>query len=415
MMESITVGEATIYHAECQDVLPLLTDIDAIVTDPPYHLTQTSRGGHARTNNPCTPHGRHRIGDKGFMGKQWDGGDVAFRPETWALALNAMKPGAHLIAFGGTRTYHRMVCAIEDAGFEIRDQLAWIYGSGFPKSRNLVGDWDGWGTALKPAFEPIVLARKPIVGTVEKNVIQFGTGALNVDASRIPTSDKLGGGDENAETISSNNHEGWDRPWKHERAAREAHAERTRNNVARAESLGRWPANVIHDGSDEVVSLFPAEAGAAAPVYRRYADKFRNSYGAFSGDIDEEGSTFRGDSGSAARFFYCAKASKSERHIGFPDPGPQFKHGSTLRDVESAKTVGNNHPTVKPIALMRWLCRLVTPPYGLVLDMFSGSGSTGIAALDSGFRYIGVEREREYFEIQIRRIEEASRQSRLFA
>jgi site-specific DNA-methyltransferase (adenine-specific) len=349
---------------DCRDVLPTLEadSIDAIVTDPPYHLTAGSRGGHAPTNNPESPHGRHRIGDKGFMGKLWDGGDIAFRPETWEACLHVLKPGAHMLAFGGTRTYHRMVCAIEDAGFEIRDCIMWVYGTGFPKSLN-VGD--GRGTALKPAVEPIVVARRPLVGTTAENVAQFGCGAINVDACRVPIDDAAYAKNCSADRGHDDNR------------TRVADFSMT---AGHASQIGRWPANLAHDGSQQVLDLFPSKAGAIAPVYRRAADKFRNTYGAFVGDVDEHGSTFRGDTGSAARFFYCAKATKTDRGDG------------------------NDHPTVKPTALMRWLCRLVTPPGGTVLDPFMGSGSTGIACAAEGFDFIGVEREESYAGIARSRI-----------
>lgn len=331
-----------IYHGNCLDELKKIPDnsIDSIVTDPPYGLK--------------------------FMAKKWDY-DVP-NVSVWAECLRVLKPGGHLLAFAGTRTQHRMAVNIEDAGFEIRDMvtylydtneaaaalveslnpdqlkmldaafgrdgmLGWAYGSGMPKSHNLKGDWEGWGTALKPALEPITLARKPFRGTVAANVKEYGLGAINIAESRI-------GGDS-----------------------------------------GRWPANLCHDGSNAVELLFPAQAGAAAPVRRRNGDKFRNAFGTFKGNIDEQGSTFQGDSGSAARFFYCPKASKSDR-------GPE-----------------NNHPTVKPTNLMAYLCRLVTPPGGVVLDPFMGSGSTGKAAIREGFGFIGIEMDADYCEIARARIQ----------
>jgi len=229
--------------------------------------------------------------------------------------------------------------------------------------------WAGWGTALKPALEPITVARKPLgEKTVAANVLAHGTGGLNVDGCRVGTDGGTTRSDQAPYAAS-----GW----------RTGHKIETLN-------AGRWPANLIHDGSDEVVGLFPAQAGAAAPVHRRNSDKFRQSYGAFAGNIDEAGSTFHGDTGSAARFFYCAKASKADREQG------------------------NGHPTVKPTELMRYLCRLVTSPGGVVLDPFMGSGSTGKAALLEGFGFIGIEREAEYLEIARGRIQ-APAQGSLFA
>jgi site-specific DNA-methyltransferase (adenine-specific) len=391
-----------IITGDCREVMAALDSesVHAIITDPPYHLTQISRGGHARTNNPSMPHGRHRIGDKGFMGKVWDGGDVAFRPETWAAALRVAKPGAHLLAFGGTRTYHRLTCAIEDAGWEIRDCLMWVYGSGFPKSRNLEGDWTGWGTALKPAWEPIVMARNPLRGNLKSNIAQHGTGALNIDGCRIETDECLNGGAYTAEGGRTES------PSLRAGSGMNVPGKTTGREFIRP--AGRWPANLIHDGSVEVVSMFPTEAGAAAPVRRRNGDKFRNTYGAFSGDVDELGSTFQGDAGSAARFFYVPKASRTDRNRGIGGgEQPALGSGATMREKEDADWSarnGNPHPTVKPTELMRYLIKLVTPPGGTVLDCFAGSGSTGLAADIEGFDSILIELDPENAEVARRRI-----------
>lgn len=337
--------------------------VDAIVTDPPYHLTTGKKGGSGEASvNLDSPYGRSRIGT-GFMGMKWDGGDIAQSVEMWTEALRVLKPGGHLLAFSGSRTYHRMVCAIEDAGFEIRDQIMWVYGSGFPKSLNVEkaisesrgtavdsAKWEGWGTALKPAHEPIVVARKPLIGTVAANVLVHGTGALNVDGCRI------------------------------------------------GESGGRWPANLIHDGSDEVLAAFPQAPGQMADASSSGAPRAtQNTYGAMrkgrddepSADSDNEGAVGfkmkpgarRLDIGSAARFFYCAKASKADREDG------------------------NVHPTVKPTDLMAYLVRLVTPPGGTVLDPFMGSGSTGKACMREGFNFVGCELSPEYLAIAKARIE----------
>ena len=329
-------------HGDCLDGMRGLdaNSVDAIVCDPPYGLS--------------------------FMGKDWDHGvpGAAF----WAEALRVAKPGAHLLAFGGTRTFHRLACAIEDAGWEIRDCLSWLYGSGFPKSHN--GPWGG--TALKPAWEPILMARKPLVGTVAANVAAHGTGALNVDGCRLPTTDKLGG------SHVSSRAQGWDRPWKDDPDALERGRQRWAEADAKANALGRWPANVALD--EDAAAMLDEQSGerpgGAFPAHR-------NTSG-YSGGLNQgatpHGFRSMGDTGGASRFFYCAKASRSERGEG------------------------NNHPTVKPIALMRWLCRLVTPPGGLILDPFTGSGTTGCAAVLEGFRFIGFEREAEYVEIARRRI-----------
>jgi site-specific DNA-methyltransferase (adenine-specific) len=360
------------------------SSIDAIVTDPPYGLS--------------------------FMGKKWDY-DVP-GVEVWAECLRVLKPGGHLLAFAGTRTQHRMAVRIEDAGFEIRDMIAWVYGSGFPKSldvskaidkaagaeREVVGvagksgsvrnsmagdfaggeymstapatpeaqQWAGWGTALKPALEPITVARKPLTGTVAANVLEHGTGALNIDGCRVATDERIAahygtGGGAGHTTGKFNT------PYQVGDAGEH-----------NTQTLGRWPANLIHDGSDEVLALFPQSdhaRGNKTPT-KRGAPRVTN----FMAGSLAPTLTDPGDTGSAARFFYCAKASKADR------------------------SEGNTHPTVKPTDLMRYLCRLVTPPGGIVLDPFMGSGSTGKAAALEGFRFIGIERDPAYLEIARSRI-----------
>jgi DNA modification methylase len=365
-----------ILQGDCREVMATLPEcsVDAIVTDPPYDLTAGKKGGSgAASVNLDSPYGRARIGTGtwpgGFMGMKWDGTGVAFDAETWRQALRVLKPGGHLIAFSGTRTYHRMVCAVEDAGFEIRDQIGWLYGSGFPKSRNLDGDWQGWGTALKPAWEPIVMARKPLVGTVAANVLVHGTGAINVDACRV--------GDEAVEKGRAGRGE----------CESNALGKRLLGTKMREMQVGRWPANIVHDGSVEVIAAFPREAGAASPV--RGTEASRASVGNVTGERNRVPGAFHADSGSAARFFYTAKASASERADGL--------HTVTQRGR-------NHHPTVKPTDLMRWLCRLVTPPGGTVLDPFMGSGSTLKAAELEGFSAIGIELDPAYIEIAKRRI-----------
>ncbi|SAK98426.1 DNA methylase N-4/N-6 domain-containing protein [Caballeronia pedi] len=381
-----------LHLGDCLDVLATLADasVDSIVTDPPYHLTSNARGSH-KPGEATTPHLRARIGDRGFMGKEWDGGDIAQRVEMWAQCLRVLKPGGHLVAFSGSRTYHRMACAIEDAGFEIRDQIMWLYGSGFPKSRNI---GDGRGTALKPAHEPICFARKPLVGTVEANVLQHGTGALNIDACRVePTG---------------------------ESQARDGEASQARRyteqggtnfaalpGVRGGDPSGRWPANVIHDGSDEVLEAFPDAPGQIARSSSS-ARKTQNVYGAMvrgSGGIEPRAELDK----SAARFFYCAKASRADRNEGLPSSDvPAVTQGATMRDCETADWSarnGNTHPTVKPTDLMAYLCRLVTPAGGIVLDPFMGSGSTGKAAMREGFRFVGIDMTPEYVDIARARIE----------
>ena len=425
--------------------------VDSIVTDPPYEL--------------------------GFMGKAWDSTGIAYSVSMWRECLRVLKPGGHLLSFGGSRTYHRMACAIEDAGFEIRDQIMWIYSQGFPKSLNVSkaidarrasndvirpwlrslgsreqiadaagvtprqvdhwlgentpcpqtltekrfikicerfntspewaeemfaqigaklgtithsrsgGDdfgkipgsigvsktvevnaaateaakqWDGWGTALKPAHEPICVARKPLIGTVAANVLEHGTGALNIDGCRVELDGdyKCKPNGRPSQTGLFDNYD----PMK----------------ANQPDTVGRWPANVIHDGSEEVVSLFPQTSSGTGAVKRVSAAENEGNRGSALGAESRPAGTEMicyGDSGSAARFFYCAKTSKSERGLG------------------------NIHPTVKPLILMRYLCRIVTPPGGVVLDPFTGSGTTGIAAMREGFGFIGIELKPEYASI----------------
>jgi site-specific DNA-methyltransferase (adenine-specific) len=420
-----------LHEGDMRDVLRVLalTDapFDAVVTDPPYHLTSTTKrfGGAAAAPSQHGTDGLFARASRGFMGKQWDGGDIAFQAETWAAMLAVMKPGAHLVAFGGTRTFHRMAVAIEDAGFELRDTLMWLYGTGFPKShdagkaieallttggsapKNLrqrdMGDdyrphtlagtagygdgrmsrgadtdrnykaapgltmpeavaWQGWGTALKPAWEPIILARKPLAKTVAANVLAHGCGALNIDGCRIPTGDTLNGG-----AYSGGVRAGWGDAT----GSLGAGAARLAPG-AFAQPTDRWPANVLHDGSDEVEAAFaafgerPGQQGRARTGGAVYGSVAMGDKRAVT-NLPEP----RGDTGSVSRFFYSAKATAADR-------------------------AGSKHPTVKPVALMRWLVRLVTPPEGCVLDPFAGSGTTGAAAVAEGMRAVLIEREAEY-------------------
>ena len=357
---------ATLLLGDCLAVMPTLAacSVDSIVTDPPYGLS--------------------------FMGKNWDHGVPG--EHFWKEAIRVAKPGAHLLAFGGTRTFHRLACAIEDAGWEIRDCLMWVYGSGFPKSHNIKGDWQGWGTALKPAWEPIVVARKPLAGTVAENVQEWGTGALNVDGCRVAAvdfdpKDRLG-----ASKLMEN------RPWN----------ERERVRITEGNALGRWPANLIHDGSEEVVVLFPVTKTGSLKPYEQ-STRQGNAYGK-QPEIRQVNHV--GDSGSAARFFYCAKASKADRDEGCEGLKSSVEligaAGHKINPMTGKAVVDiprkNAHPTVKPTDLMRYLCRLVTPPDGVVLDPFMGSGSTGKAAMLEGFRFIGIEQSVEYLEIARARV-----------
>jgi site-specific DNA-methyltransferase (adenine-specific) len=397
-----------IHHGDNREVLKNLAEnsIDSVVTDPPYEL--------------------------GFMGKSWDATGVAYSVELWQEVMRVLKPGGHLLAFSGSRTYHRMAVAIEDAGFEIRDQIMWIYGSGFPKShdvskgidkqagveREILGiarmqpdirgnnyaqgqreyggdtvpqfitapataeakQWQGWGTALKPAHEPIVVARKPLIGTVAANVLTYGTGGLNIDGSRIGN-----------EEIVTTNGKGFAGSF-----------EGGVNDNGGSTHQGRWPANVIHDGSDEVVALFPDTTSGKPAGKKNIGNGYHGNFGSIA-------VTGFGDSGSAARFFYCAKASKRDRNEGLD--GFEAKLRNVRKGDENAIFTPNNlreknhHPTVKPTELMRYLCRLVTPPGGIVLDPFMGSGSTGKAAMYEGFEFVGIELTDEYLPIAKARIE----------
>lgn len=357
----------TIYRGDCRNILSLVVadeSVDSCVTDPPYGLR--------------------------FMGRKWDYQVPSV--DAWQAVYQVLKPGAWLLAFGGTRTYHRLVCNVEDAGFEIRDQVQWMYGSGFPKSAN--GAWGG--TALKPAHEPIVLARKPPRGTNAENFAQFGVGGLNIERCRI---DGVKGV-----------------PASPRRAAQGASYGDLSNDPATGSgwdpNVGRWPANVIHDGSDEVLAHFPEAPGQLADASSSSSRKTQNVYGAMKRGNEARAQLARGDSGSAARFFYCAKPSRAERDKGceqLPDREGGMRSETsgqhiTRRDGGDPKPVKNHHPTVKPVALMRYLVRLVTPPGGVVLDPYLGSGTTALAAKLEGLSCIGCEREAEYIDIAQRRL-----------
>jgi len=414
--------------------------IDSIVTDPPYEL--------------------------GFMGKKWDNSGIAYNIEMWKECLRVLKPGGYLLAFGGTRTSHRMVCAIEDAGFEIRDSILWLYGSGFPKSMNigkeidklqgaereLIGEYkwpdggkrnteehsksegnvhyghdkgmkrevtkgnseyEGWGTALKPAHEPICVARKPIEEkTVAQNVLKWGTGGINIDGCRIELTGnnndpRLGGkGDWSSSKMAKNVYEGG---YAGERVG--------------SSELGRFPANIILDPftAGELDKQAP-EAGAFAKVKKGHSGKSKGIYGDYASRGDD-GDTFYDDKGGCSRFFYIAKADKDERNDGlyqFEDKflaginqaKAELKRGNTEfkgeGDGESGwsevKATKNNHPTIKPKKLIQYLQRLVTPKGGITYDPFGGSGTSALSAQNEGFQWILSEISLEYCDIASKRI-----------
>lgn len=334
--ETLLGGAITLHCGDCLAVLDELpaNSVDSVVTDPPYHLTSiVSRYG-AKDSKPAKHQksGLFKRAGAGFMGKQWDGGDIAFDPDTWARVLRVLKPGGYILAFASTKGFGRMSVALEDAGFITHPMIAWVFSTGFPKAARIQADgfeaFRYGGQSLKPALEPVYMGQKPFESGLNgtQNIVKHGTGAVNIEGCRV--------GDVN----------------------------------------GRWPANLIHDGSDEVIEAFPGAPGALGRVRPDSARKTATVYGQFAGN---SASIPRGDKGSAARFFYSAKATKKER-------------------------AGSKHPTVKPLTLMRYLVRLVTPPGGTVLDPFAGTGSTGIAALHEEMSAVLIERETEY-QADIRR------------
>ena len=462
-----------IYNEDCIIGMKLLDDnsVDSIVTDPPYGL--------------------------GFMGKQWDTydktqfgrkgnegnndlknkknfnvlpryrSDNSFYEFSYAWSKEAyrvLKPGGHLLSFGGTRTYHRMACAIEDAGFEIRDMINWVYGSGFPKSLNIgkaidkmqgneredlgmydprsnfdnfnrqdrpignqqvvnsntsklnltkgTSEFEGWGTALKPAHEPIVVARKPLgEKTVAENVLKYGTGGINIDDCRIDVD--LNNEGSNAKRIDKT-YNGKSAIWNNA----------NKSTTFDGYSKGRFPSNIIHNGSEEVLKEFAkaGECGAFAPVKSGQKEWGGNIYHKFKTSGDNGKTFYKDGLGTPARFFYCAKASKSERNQGLEgfeeiQTDNSRKEGNPGGDNprnRGVNKVKNNHPTVKPLKLMEYLVRLVTPKGGIVLDPFIGSGTTGMAAKFQDFNYIGFDITKEYCKIAEARIKSVDRQKRLF-
>jgi len=426
VIPAVEVGGARVFLGDCREVLKHLPDnsVDSVVTDPPYELN--------------------------FMNRKWDNTGVAYDVTVWQECLRVLKPGGHVLAFGGSRTWHRLAVAVEDAGFELRDSIAWLYGSGFPKSldvskaidknlgaerevvgqrvaRVVVGDdktsargrafgklethfidetspatseakaWEGWGTALKPAFEPVVVGRKPLVGTVAENVLEWGVGGLNIGGSRIGTT---------VETWpSSRNYSSAEMSRPGSTNASDAETQKTGPAPA-----GRWPANVILD--EVTAGLLDEQSGVLKPATTRTpATQDSINRAMFGGG---NAGPLYGDTGGASRFFYVAKASKRDRNEGLEDletvEGKRTMSGG--EDTRGRPTPVNNnfHPTVKPTQLMRYLIKLVTPAGGVVLDPFTGSGSTGKAALLDGYQFVGAELTEEYLPIIEGRLRWASEQ-----
>lgn len=456
--------QVTLHHGDCLDVLRaddygydwnlgyrsarMFPDcsVDAVITDPPYGIAfmgkawdQPGEFGSARLRTGGENKRRgHK--DAALNAGLYDLSPAAMLNfQRWCTAwatecLRILKPGGHLLAFGGSRTWHRLSSGIEDAGFETRDSIAWLYGSGFPKSldvskaidkaagaeRGVVGThhrhgggsavsgsmlgslgtdselpltapatvaakrWQGWGTALKPSFEPIVVARKPLAGTVAANVLEHGTGALNIDACRIPTGDKLGGG---STTRGQRMKDGWHRPWMDDPDMVAANAERSRASVARSEELGRWPTNVVLD--EHQAEALDRQTGVLHSGTMRAGTERQPRAGGTIYGADTR--TFAaadtyGDSGGASRFF------------------PVFRYEAKAPTSERPNADGVQHPTVKPLDLMRWLVRLVTPVGAVVLEPFAGSGTTAEACILEDRRCIAIEREAEYLPLIVSRL-----------
>jgi len=421
---------------DCRNVLACMADdsVDSVVTDPPYHLTSiVKRFGPGAKAARFGTNGAFSRASRGFMGQEWDGGDIAFDPSLWAEILRVLKPGGHVAAFGGSRNFHRMACAIEDSGCEIRDEilyefdaapdaalfmesltpdqadafarlldlgqfnglLAWVYASGMPKALDVAkagGNpaFEGWKSAIKPAHEPIYLARKPLVGSIADNMARYGVGALNVDACRIDAPDgvpvftKEGARPGTVFSVGS-------------------------NRTGDSSFAGRFPSNVVHSGDPAIVAAFPKAKSGGGPK----PGTPRTQQAVYGAPTVSESPAYGSSTGSAARFFYCAKASNRDRDEGCEalrkQPAGMVSETSG-RHVSGADVAdrANIHPTVKPTSLMRWLVRLITPPGGTVFDPFTGSGSTGKAALLEGARFIGAEMTADYIPIATARLQHAA-------
>lgn len=450
-----------IINGDSMKVLDTLEEnsVDSVVTDPPYGLTTITKRFGKENSAPAQfgKDGSFARLSKGFMGKEWDGSGIEYNVEFWSKAWRVLKPGGYLLAFGGSRTFHRIACAIEDAGFEIRDTIMWLYGSGFPKSMNIglaidkkngvdnttgniktdgsatdsivttgIGtlkreykereaqnEWKGWGTCLKPAFEPIIVARKPVEDSVINNVIKYGVGGINIDECRVPLeeNDKV---KMNVRDTSSCS-DGWNRPWMEDKEK-----DRLRQEIAieKANNLGRFPSNVIltYDETDfdEVCGGMPNTKSNGSESNYEFGNQDNPShlYTNVKSGIHFD------DEGSAARYFYCAKASKKDRDSGLDMLEERAVNDGRKTDIDNAFQRGitprkNIHPTVKPVELMQYLIRLVSPKGATILDPFNGSGSTGKAVAfenrerEMNYKYVGIELDPEYCEISKGRIDYA--------
>ena len=395
--------EYSLIHGDCRKVLNQLDEncLDALCTDAPYGL--------------------------GFMNKNWD--KEVPGPDYWKTVLRVLKPGAHGLVMGGTRTFHRLICAIEDSGFEFIDTLMWLYSSGFPKSHNAamlidkhfghknrgraiptastyqasdkeqknklesnpVGEyepieeaakeWNGYGTKLKPAYEPIFLIRKPMKGTISQTVLEHRTGVLNIDGCRI-----------GYEPVTINRFTDGAKPF----------GNGAGHEYQSTQVKGRFPANVCHDGSDEVLELFPYTKSGTLTGNKTFSGFLPGTN--YENQKERTLMHRKGDEGSAARFFFCSKASKKEKEFGLENFMPKQVTDGRHKTADNAYQRGasmrkNTHPTVKPIKLGQWLSRLICPKGGTILDMFAGSGSFGISAILEGFNWIGIENDEEGFKI----------------
>lgn len=451
-------------QGDCRELAASLGEhsVDALITDPPYHLASIVKrfGAPGAAAPKYGADGAFQRAAKGFLGKAWDGGDVAFQADTWRAFLRVMKPGAHLAAFGAPRNAHRLACAIEDAGFELRDTVMWLFGKGMPKSHNVGravdaklrglasspkgmrqaamgaayaptdgagkpdyaalgkrfarggrpkddaphdydNPWRGFGTALKPAYEPIIIARAPLSeDSVAANYLRWGVGGFNIDAARVPLADGEDGIEEWSEETRAEN-----QPW----ASVAATGKRGKQSghPAKTNTRGRWPAHVAHDGGAEVMERMP-DTGPSSAVKREYDYSDRKRTRVLYGGKFHAENTYDDPGGSAARFFYCAKAGRAEREAGCAAAGLPITASSVAGQYR------NDHPTVKPLALMRWILRLIAPPGGLVLDPFCGSGTTACAAVLEDMRALGFDTEAGYLDIARARASAAEESPREF-